>query len=267
MISDYSLRPINRDDHQLIGNLLKQRDYIHRHLDWRTPLEWLGSQPFWLLEKNHRPAASLAFPIDPQGVAWIRLFCAVSGVSLSEAWKVLFAKGIESFSNEAFPVIASVATQAWYAEVLKKNDFKHHQDIVVLQWEQARPPVLTDQAEVTLHIMQPYDIEAVADVDQRSFENIWQNSRDGLKAAFYQAEYSTIAMYGNDIVGYQISTATPFNAHLARLAVLPEMQKRGIGRLLVVDMIRHFYKRGLSQITVNTQHDNHDSAAEDLDQP
>ncbi|MEK9164044.1 MAG: GNAT family N-acetyltransferase, partial [Chloroflexota bacterium] len=44
--------------------------------------------------------------------------------------------------------------------------------------------------------------------------------------------------------------------HLARLAVLPDWQGRGVGRALLSGVVDHFDSAGTPMITVNTQHDN-----------
>jgi hypothetical protein len=41
--------------------------------------------------------------------------------------------------------------------------------------------------------------------------------------------YATVAEIGDQLVGFQISTSNLFAYHLARLAVLPEMQQPMVG--------------------------------------
>jgi ribosomal-protein-alanine N-acetyltransferase len=53
-----------------------------------------------------------------------------------------------------------------------------------------------------------------------------------------------------------VTTASPFGAHLARLAVDPAFQHRGIGRALVVDLLGQLRRRGFDSVTLNTQSDN-----------
>ena len=62
--------------------------------------------------------------------------------------------------------------------------------------------------------------------------------------------------HASALVGYQISTASPLGGHLARLAVCPEQQCKGIGYSLVVDTLSQFNRRGAQRVTVNTQQDN-----------
>jgi ribosomal protein S18 acetylase RimI-like enzyme len=45
-------------------------------------------------------------------------------------------------------------------------------------------------------------------------------------------------------------------AHLARLAVDPRAQGMGVGAALLNGALRHFARRGLNVMTVNTQHSN-----------
>jgi ribosomal protein S18 acetylase RimI-like enzyme len=53
-----------------------------------------------------------------------------------------------------------------------------------------------------------------------------------------------------------LSTGGSGRAHLARLAVLPEIQGRGIGRALVQDLFAQLVRNGVYRVSVNTQNDN-----------
>jgi ribosomal protein S18 acetylase RimI-like enzyme len=77
-----------------------------------------------------------------------------------------------------------------------------------------------------------------------------------LEIAFRQSAIATVAEINGSIAGYQISTSTQAGGHLARLAVHPEYQGRGIGYGLVLDMLSQFRRRGAHAVTANTQHDN-----------
>ena len=100
------------------------------------------------------------------------------------------------------------------------------------------------------------DLCAVQILDQRAFSPVWQNSRNLLEAAFEQAAIATVAEDDSGVIGYQISTSSSTGGHLARLAVAPEAQARGVGRALVNDLLSQFQRRGALRVTVNTQIDN-----------
>ena len=76
-----------------------------------------------------------------------------------------------------------------------------------------------------------------------------------------QASYASVAREGSRVLGYQLSTASPLGTHLARLAVRPEAQRRGLGAALVSDLISHIGQSGPSRLTVNTQARNSASLA------
>ena len=62
------VRPAVPQDQHQIANLMFFETHVHRHLDWRAPLEWLGSPFYWVVEDNGRVLAVLACPQDPDGV-------------------------------------------------------------------------------------------------------------------------------------------------------------------------------------------------------
>lgn len=113
-------------------------------------------------------------------------------------------------------------------------------------------------------IVRPMNYDDLADVetiDRRAFFPLWRNSLPGLKTAFKHASLATVAEMKGQIVGYQISTSSQMNAHLARLAVAPEYQGQGIGFRLVHDVLQQCFRRGMGQVTVNTQSDNRSSVS------
>ena len=86
-----------------------------------------------------------------------------------------------------------------------------------------------------------------------------EHSFELIELAYEQAAYATIAAIDDEIVGYQISTATQYGAHLGRLAVDPQAQRRGIGFALLRHLQRQFKDTGPARISVNT-HDTNQSS-------
>ena len=104
--------------------------------------------------------------------------------------------------------------------------------------------------------MRPDDLPGVAELDAAAFMPLWQNPLDALEKALPQATSATVVEDAQGLVGYQISTANPFGAHLARLAVRSDAQRNGLGSLIVTDLIRRLKDKGIARLTVNTQSDN-----------
>jgi ribosomal protein S18 acetylase RimI-like enzyme len=147
------------------------------------------------------------------------------------------------------------------SDLLVKNDFTYTQDIIMLEWKGKDIPGQSSPDGVTIREMHPGDLSEVAELDAAAFKPLWQNPLDALERALPQATSATVVEDTRGLVGYQISTANPFGAHLARLAVRPDAQRQGFGSLIVVDLIRRLNQKGSARLTVNTQSDNYASLA------
>lgn len=251
------VRPAKPQDRGRIANLIHFELRVHRNFDWKTPLDWLGDSPFLILERNNRIVAALACPPDPEKIGWIRLFAVHSSINTREAWQSLWPAAAEMLSQMEVPKLAAAITvHNWFRELLEGEGFQHHHDIVMLAWT---PIELDDQPQLPGVFVRPMnydDLRQVERIDHDAFFPLWRNSLEGLQTAFRQATFATVAEIGGNLVGYQISTSNSMGGHLARLAVSPEHQGRGIGYYLVHDVLQQFYRRGADQVTVNTQSNN-----------
>jgi ribosomal protein S18 acetylase RimI-like enzyme len=250
------LRPAVLADRQHISRLLQSAGNLHRHLDWRSPLDWLGTSPFFVIEAGDTIRSAFACPPDPPRIAWVRLFACAEPDGLQQDWADVWSATRAYFSGRGETVVAAISLQDWFEDLLQGSGFSTSQSIVMLEREQAHsdPPVLA--AGVSLRPMMYYDLPQVAEVDASGFELLWQNSLESLQLAFKQAVLASVAEADGRMIGYQLSTRNPFGIHLARLAVRPEVQRQGIGRALVCDLIEQADRRGTPRLTVNTQSDN-----------
>ncbi len=255
------IRPATSSDQQKIADLIFFESHVHRHLDWRTPLDWLGFSPYWVLEEGRQVTAALACPPDPDSIAWIRLFAHASHLSPYSAWPPLWEAVRHELAERGGATVAAIATQRWFEEVLFDNHFALTRHIVLLQWDGGPRERASQEPPVTVREMRSRDLPRVAEVDAAAFEPLWRNSLPALKKAYEQSSYASVAQDDSGIIGYQISTGGSFGAHLARLAVLPPAQGRGIGAALVEELISHMQRGGGSKVTVNTQDNNTASLA------
>jgi ribosomal protein S18 acetylase RimI-like enzyme len=251
-----SIRPALLADQRQISRLIQNNTHLHRHLDWRSPVEWLGTPPFFLLEDQNSIRAVMGCPPDPPRIAWLRLFACAEAATLGEDWEALLAATRAYLASRGEHLLAAICLQDWLAERLRASGLDSHQSIVMLEAEHARPQPVVLPAGVSLRPMMYYDLPAVAQVDASAFELLWQNTLEALQLAFRQAILASVVETEGRMVGYQLSTRNPFGAHLARLAVSPEFQHLGLGRALVCDLLEQAEKRGMLRLTVNTQSDN-----------
>jgi ribosomal-protein-alanine N-acetyltransferase len=153
---------------------------------------------------------------------------------------------------------AALLSGDWLAPILKGCGFEYTNDVIFLERRGEAPPTsLLPLGKV--RTMLPKDIEAVIELDQSAFKDIWQYSAETLRQAYKHSAIATIIEHNDEPLGYQISTASIYGAHLARLAVAPQWQGRGFGRALVVDVINRFFHQGVLKVSVNTQTDNEQS--------
>jgi len=256
-VQQITVRSASEEDRQQLANLLHFETHVHRHLDWRPPLDWIGHEPYLIAEREGRLLAALACPPDPPNVAWIRLFAVSSAMSAGKAWEELWTIAHAQLSaTEKSPKIAAIPLQGWFKKVLEANNFVRTHKVIVLAWNHGEVPPERDSSLITIRPMNFDDLSAVEEIDSAAFGSVWQNSQSCLEIAFRQAAIATVADGPQGLVGYQISTATSMGGHLARLAVHPGSQGRGIGYNLVRDMLSQFKRRGALSVTVNTQQDN-----------
>ncbi|MEK6256447.1 MAG: GNAT family N-acetyltransferase [Chloroflexota bacterium] len=259
--TDIGVRFAEKTDLPQLTNMLHFETYVHRHLDWRPPLEWLGHSPFLILEDSGKITAALACPPDPPGVAWIRMFATTGTLTSAEAWKMFWPKINDYFADDENISVAAIPIQKWFEQLLINQGFTQSHDVVMMVCNSLAKDIPAAQNNVLLRPMTAEDLETVAKVDSSAFDRLWHNSFDSLQLAFSQAALATVAELDSKIVGYQISTPSPSGIHLARLAVLPETQGNGIGYAIVSNLLSDFGKNGGESVSVNTQHDNSASLA------
>jgi ribosomal protein S18 acetylase RimI-like enzyme len=249
------VRPADLSDQQQLSNLIFFENRLHRHLDWRSPLEWLGAPFYWALDDGGHITAALACPPEREGIAWMRLFVYSGRWSAENAWTMLWQTAREEIARAGGAKVAAIAIQPWLQNLLMGSGFENHQQIVLLEWRY-QPTTARETAGIRIRKMTEADLPEVEKTDAASFDPLWQNPLETLRRAYAQALYATVAENENGIIGYQISTGGGQRAHLARLAVHPAVQGKGAGRALLNDLFVFLTQMGISRLSVNTQSDN-----------
>lgn len=252
--SQFTIRAITEQDRQGLVNLVHFERYLHRHLDWRAPVDWIGGNTFYVAEQSGKLTGALACPPDPAGVAWIRLFVASAGLSTEAVWKALWARASQQLAEfDRSMVVAAIPLSMWFRAILENGGFALVDRVAVLLWDASRVLAEAQTFEYNIRLMKPQDLQAVELVDHLAFSPLWQFSASGLRAGFQDSAFATVVETTKGVIAYQISTPTSFGGHLARLAVHPDYQNKGIGRALLQNVLKEFKKREARNVTVNTQ--------------
>ena len=252
----FTIRAASYADRSRLANLIHFGSYVHQHLDWKSPLDWIGRQPYLLIEKDGGLFATLACPPEYPEIIWVRLFAANSNITAGKAWKLLWDATLDELSGNRKTIISALSLQSWFTDILEDNQFEHTDDVVVLRCESTKSIRDPNPTSIRIRQMVQEDLESVLEIDNSTFGQEWRNSLESLELGYQQSSFATVAEMGTDIVGYQYSTSSGMGGHLARLAVKETMQGKGIGYFLVHDVLKHFSQRGVMQVTVNTQQSN-----------
>jgi len=267
----YLVHEVTSTDKHLVTELTRYDSYVHHHLDWRTPLEWFGFTPYLLLESNNsianspnsfkRGVATLACPRVSFEATWIRIFAYLPTlIHQQEAWNHLWEPTLTALRSQSqTTTVAAVPFHNWFRELLASNGFECTHDVVSLVRNGYAPLPPKSQTHVTIREMTQEDIPFVQGVDAVAFPPLWHYSLETLRRAFLNAHEATVAMLNDTILGYQISTATAGAGHLARLAVLPQEQRNGIGSALLQNLLERFAAQRFHTVSVNTQNYNQKS--------
>ncbi len=252
------VRPADPKDHHQLSNLIFFETRLHRHLDWRSPLEWLGAPFYWALDEGGQITAALACPEEVKGIAWVRLFVYTGRWSAENAWNLLWSAAKREIAEAGGSKVAAIVVQPWFQDILAESGFENRQQIVLLEWRY-QPSAERGASGIRIRKMTEADLPEVEKTDAASFDPLWQNPLGTLRRAFAQALYVTVAENEKGIIGYQLTTGGGQRAHLARLAVHPSVQGKGVGRALLSDLFTYLTYTGIPRLSVNTQSDNRSS--------
>lgn len=100
------------------------------------------------------------------------------------------------------------------------------------------------------------DVEDLARLDAETFDPIWHLGQSRLIELLFSCRIQVADDHGR-LAGYAaISQSGSGEAYLARLAVHPDYQGHGLGRLLLLESIYYVQAQGATSVVLNTQTDN-----------
>jgi ribosomal-protein-alanine N-acetyltransferase len=256
-----SLTRYQRRNRWAVRDLLARNYYSHTHLDWHDTEQWLDNEaaPIRLAWQHNRLVGALATSVPLNQTCWVRLAAVLDH---SDAQPVL-----DALWNDLRPELHTLGVHQtawlmirdWPTEYVSELGFAFTEEVVTLRRVNQNTPPDMKPADLTIRLSRAEDLPLMAQVDQAAFSPPWQMTLSELRQAERICANCTVALHEQQIVGYQLSTLYFDGAHLARLAVAPDMQGKGIGSTLLSDVLRVFARRGVFSMTVNTQSSNEGS--------
>jgi GNAT superfamily N-acetyltransferase len=249
-------------DHRQVVELFQRTSRQHLHLDWRSLHQWLPHPDLccWVVQQGGVVRSLLGATIhaaqgdSPSVVAWLRMALPApfsARPALDALWEALY----HDLRSAAVERVALLALVPWIEPAAGRWGFERTNAVISMRRTGGTIP-LPPSAPLHIRDASNADLDVIALIDAQAFAPLWRYSRETLAVAFSHAVTVTVLEDDERTLGYQLSTRYAGNGHLARLAVVPEAQGRGLGGLLIGEMVRFFEARGVSTITVNTQADN-----------
>ena len=250
------LRQTSREDRTVVEELIAQSPWSHVHLDWVDPTNLIEQEPFILASSGDTSVGILGCPPDLPKAAWVRTFAAADGYDVEGMWEILWNRGGARLLELNVEHVAALALEKWFEQLVQKAGFRRTDSVIFYELGLDRRADAKNEPIHKLRSIRAGDAETILQLDRLAFEPIWQLSRESLAAAIIQASSASLIEDEGEVIGYQITTSSPFGAHLARLAVLPSHQRKGLGTALVNDAVQSVQEIGLGLLSVNTQENN-----------
>lgn len=252
--------------------LLRKAVYKHLHVDWYLPGEWIGHPGFVvkpvapktgagsitskLLGVREQFAGCLAATPDPEPVAWVRVAAIEQREEARETLAQLVAGAVRQLQDTAVTMIAWLAIEDWPNLWLAEFGFDCENHIETYVKEDRALPAVEPVPGLEIRSVREQDIDALAKLEAAAFAPLWRHSARGLRMARSQSLSFDVAVLNGRLAGFQLSTPSRHGAHLVRLTVDPALHGAGIGSALLAYACEGYYRRGKTQITLNTQVDN-----------
>lgn len=256
--SALSITRYQRRNRWAVRDLLSRNYYSHTHLDWHETDQWLDSEvaPIRLAWQHNRLVGAMATSVPLNQTCWIRLAAVLDHSDAQPILDTLWNDLKLELRALGVHKAAWLMIRDWPTQYAREMEFSFTEEIVTLRRVNQNAPPDMASDDLTIRLARLEDLPTMVQIDQAAFIAPWQMTLSDLRQAERISANCTVALYNDNIVGYQLSTLYFDGAHLARLAVAPEMQGKGIGSALLHEVLRYFARRGVFSMTVNTQSSN-----------
>jgi ribosomal-protein-alanine N-acetyltransferase len=243
------------DDRPGLQGMIDAARWRHLHLDWSDPLLLVEEPPFLKLTQGRSIVACLGCPPELADRSWIRLLAVSRAIDLHRAWDCLWPEAIRQAASLGLHTIDVLLSARWMESLVSSAGFEAADEVVFLERGDSHPDANRPRTGV-IRPMTEADLPAVLALDSHAFSAPWRMSRRNLQAACDSAAYASVIDRQGEILGYQITSLSPYSAHLSRLAVAAGFARAGLGSALTLDAMRYLGRQAPARWTVNTQASN-----------
>ena len=110
-------------------------------------------------------------------------------------------------------------------------------------------------ADIVIRAAREIDLDAVCAIEDASFSDPW--SRASFEASFADEHTRfSVAEAGGEVVGYLIMWSLFDEAEVLSVAVMPEMRRGGIGRMMMSDALGYALSAGVESVYLEVRETN-----------
>lgn len=217
-----------------------------------------------ILQRDPRPSTLPTGAPDREILRYAALAPGRSSISdlpilIDTVWPWLAERG-DHFQVQAY------GSQHWIVKPLLASGFEVEERIEFLRLsrlQQRSEPQLVAEGSLAssedglvIRPVSPDDLAQLAELDAAAFPPRWHFGERDLFTLLLGGTMRLI-LVDDRLVGYWAQTPTADQeAHLARLAVHPDLHGRGVGRFLLADAIEYARSEKFRSVLLNTQTDN-----------
>jgi len=220
--------------------------------NWRA---FLTGASCVLTEESDRICGVLFASSDESPVAWVRLAAVEDHLDIGRWLDLSLLKLLGDLQALAVREVAWMDYGEWAGPYLSACGFRPLVEVVTLAKAGHGAPSAA-AVGVTLRAARSADLEPIVAIDRAAFKPYWWRSKATLGRRAARASEFTVAERGGRVVGYTEWELHLPVAHLNRIAVHPDEQGQGLGRLLLNDVVHAAWRSGVEELSLNTQRHN-----------
>lgn len=235
-------------------DLAWRSQWAHKHLDWYETDQWLDGDMGDVVLAWHgdQLVGYLGLSLPIHGWSWIRLLGIrdgrMPGLVLRELCQAAEARcPALGISNIAILMITN-----WLPTYLLERGFSIADDIITMSQIGIHPPA-APTVSARIRLADYRDVEGIMKIDRLAFDAPWQLAEHDIWQAIRSSASATVAALEDELIAYQLSTRQEGVGHLARLAVRPAHQRKGIASALMRKLLLDFRNWNVTELSVNTQ--------------
>lgn len=244
--------PLTTAHMPMVQPLIEHATYVYRVPG--CPREFLvtGSVASCFLQDDGKMEGFLAARPDGRFTAGLEICALANGEISVRNGLAVVERLLAAYATRWFMVLGA---PAWLQQKLPTGFIAFDTVVFYERRLYTLPAIPMLPAGITCELLRGYD-NAIAAIDEAGFAPFWQAGESQLRDWLSQAHYTYLLRASDVPVAYIIGSQQQQSGHIARLAVIPAFQGRGLATWLLLKVLQAMQKDRIQRATLNTQASN-----------